>query len=286
MAIKNELCIEKFENLYYFEFGKNFSHIPETHDIWEMVYVDNGRIKAISGEETILLEQGQVIFHAPYEVHAHISDKLVANNMLVVSFISKSPAMDFFKGKAFTLDKSTKKILSLFLNEARNALDHIPDNYEKKEDLTFAPEAIFGEQLLLCYFTEFLITLMREYHNPSSLTSKSKSSNDITTDALGEMVISYMKDNIYSNVSIKDLCEVFLVGKTQLCKIFNETVNQSPIEYYSNLKIKEAKKLLREKNYSITQISEMLGYSSIHTFSRAFKKAAGFSPTAYMHSIL
>ena len=95
-----------------------------------------------------------------------------------------------------------------------------------------------------------------------------------------------MKKNLSSNLTLKNLCEHFIIGKTQLCQIFNQNLGQSPMEYYSSLKIEEAKKLLREKNYSVTQISDMLGYSSVHTFSRAFKQAAGFSPTAYMHSIL
>ena len=58
------------------------------------------------------------------------------------------------------------------------------------------------------------------------------------------------------------------------------------MEYYSILKTKEAKKLIREKTYSISQISEMLGYSSIHIFSRAFKKSVGISPTDYGKSII
>ena len=58
------------------------------------------------------------------------------------------------------------------------------------------------------------------------------------------------------------------------------------MEYYSELKTKEAKKLIREKNYSINQISELLGYSSIHIFSRAFKKATGMAPTEYGKTII
>lgn len=49
--------------------------------------------------------------------------------------------------------------------------------------------------------------------------------------------------------------------------------------------MKEAKKLLRESNYNVTQISELLGYASIHHFSRMFKRAYGVSPTAYQSSI-
>ena len=58
------------------------------------------------------------------------------------------------------------------------------------------------------------------------------------------------------------------------------------MEYYSKLKIKEAKKLIRESTYSVSEISEMLGYSSIHIFSRAFKKKTGMSPTDYSKSII
>ena len=43
-------------------------------------------------------------------------------------------------------------------------------------------------------------------------------------------------------------------------------------------KIKEAKKLLRQEELSIAKISDMLEYSSIHNFSRAFKKLFGVSP--------
>ena len=77
-----------------------------------------------------------------------------------------------------------------------------------------------------------------------------------------------------------------MLGKSQLSKIFKDTTGKSIIEYYNNLKIAESKKLIREEQFSISEISDMLGYSSIHIFSRAFKKAVGFSPTAYKKSIL
>ena len=233
-----------------------------------------------------MLEQGQVIFHEPMEVHAHISDKRVANNMMVVSFSTQSEYMDFFKNKIITLDKPAKTILSLFLKEAKNALGHIPNDYSNKESLNFVPSVFGGEQLLLCYFTEFLIMLIRNGSNSHGNLPPEKSSRDIPANSMSELIVDYMKKNLSSNLTLKSLCEHFIIGKTQLCQIFNQNIGQSPMEYYSNLKIAEAKKLLREKNYSVTQISDMLGYSSVHTFSRAFKQAAGFSPTAYMNSIL
>lgn len=283
--IKHEIEIDGFNSIYYFEFGKEFSHAPEKHNFWEMVYVDGGEIIAITNGIGCTLKQGQVIFHEPMEIHAHISDNRVANNMLVVSFTSDSEIMKYFKSKTFTLDKTSKTLLSLFAEEAKNALGNIPADYEDKSDLNFLPDIFGSTQLLHCYFTEFLIRLVRSGNSMSSNVSSSKKSRDIANNSISELMCDYMKNNIYSNITLKDICSQFLQGKTQICKIFRENTGQSPMEYYINLKIKEAKKLIREKNYSVTEISDMLGYSSIHIFSRAFKKAVGMSPTAYAKRI-
>lgn len=284
--VRQEIEICGFNSIYYFEFGKDFTHTPEKHNFWEMVYVDNGRINAITNGIGCTLEQGQAIFHEPMEIHAHVSDSHVANNMLIISFTTDSEAMKYFKSKTFTLDKTSKTLLSLFLDEAKNALGKVPADYEDKSSLSFLPDAFGSTQLLQCYFTEFLIRLIRSGSALSKTVYSSKKSRDIANSSLSELICEYMKAHIYSSISLKELCAHFLLGKTQLCKIFRESTLQSPMQYYMDLKIKEAKKLLREKNFSVSQISNMLGYSSVHIFSRAFKNATGLSPLSYTKTIL
>ena len=74
-SIKQEIEIAGFNSIYYFEFGKNFSHPPERHNFWEMVYVDSGKINAVTNGVGLTLDEGQVIFHEPMETHAHVSWK-------------------------------------------------------------------------------------------------------------------------------------------------------------------------------------------------------------------
>ncbi len=284
--IKTDIEIKGFNSIYYFEFGKDFSHTPERHDFWEMVYVDNGKINAITNGIGCTLEAGQAIFHEPSELHAHISDNRVVNNMLVISFTTDSEIMKYFKNKTFTLDKTGKTLLSLFLEEAKNALGKVPGDYNDKNNLYFQPDVFGSTQLLQCYFTEFLIRLIRNGKALSNKVLSSEKSRNIANSTISELLCEYMKSNIYSPLTLKEVCSHFHIGKTQVCKIFRESTGQSPMEYYMELKIKQAKQLIREKNHSISQISDMLGYSSIHNFSRAFKKAVGFSPTAYAKSIL
>ena len=282
----DQIEIQAFNSIYYFEFSKDFTHPMERHNFWELVYVDNGCINAISSDAICKLHQGQIIFRKPMEMHAHVSDRQVANNMFVLCFTTESPMMDFFKNKTFTLDKTGKTLLSLFMQEAKNALGKIPDNYKNKTPLRFSGDVFGAVQLLKCYLVEFLIHLIRNGDTLGHNVVVNKDSRTNANTSIAELMVEYMKSNLYAQINLNDLCEYFLMGKTQLCKIFKENTGESPMEYYNRLKIKEAKKLLREKNYSVTQISDMLRYSSVHNFSRAFKNMVGLSPVSYTNSIL
>ena len=57
------------------------------------------------------------------------------------------------------------------------------------------------------------------------------------------------------------------------------------MQYFTSLKIEEAKKLISFDKYTFTEIAYKLGYSSLHYFSRQFKKATDMSLTEYARSI-
>lgn len=280
-----EIEIEGFNSIYYFEFDKNFSHLPEKHNFWELVYVDNGDITAITDGTAQTLTQGQVIFHTPNEIHAHISNKIVPNNMLVIAFTSKSAALNFFDKKVFTLEKNTKTLLKLFMSEATHALKKIPDNYNNKNPLDFFNSPSDSLQLLECYLIEFLIMLKRSNENLISELVYNENSRAIAQNSLLDLIVHYMEENVHLTLSLNELCSQFLICKTQLCYLFSKNLGMSPISYFNFLKINEAKKLLKKDENSISYIADKLGYINIHSFSRAFKNQIGFSPSEYRKSI-
>ncbi len=283
--IKKEIEIKGFNSIYYFEFCKDFSHPPERHDFWEIVYIDSGEINAVTDGIGRTLSQGEVIFHKPMELHAHISNRVVPNSMLVVSFTCDSKEMEFFDKKIFSLGKTPKTLLTLFINEAKNALGTIPNEYADKRSLDFSGAPFGSLQLLECYLTEFLLTLKRGSEDSVSRVIRTEYSRSLGQSSIVELIIEYMNEEIYGNVTLADICSNFYMGKTQLCALFSEHCGVGPIEYYSKLKVSKAKKLLLE-GMSVSKVSDMLGYSTIHNFSRAFKKAVGVSPTDYRKKIL
>jgi len=253
-----------------------------------MIYIDSGEINAVTEGHGRRLTQGQILFNKPMELHAHISNRKVPNNMLVISFTTKSEAMSFFDQKVFTLDtadKTQRTLLNLFMNEARVALGGLPNDYHNKNPLNFENAPFGSTQLLECYLTEFLISLKRGSEKSALKMKRTEVSRELGQSSTVEMIVNYLEENIYGSLKLSDISAKFFVGKTQLCKMFDDYLGEGPIEYYLRLKMTEAKKLLREGKLSVSKISDMLGYSSIHNFSRAFKKYAGVPPTDYKKKI-
>ena len=205
--------------------------------------------------------------------------------MLVVSFTTHSRAMDFFDKKIFTLGKTEKTLLSLFIREAREALGKIPDEYSNKNPLDFSSAAPSSFQLLECYLTELLLVLLRSGDESGTKIKNGENSRALAQSSITELIVAYLEENIYSEISLGDICTRFFIGKTQLCQLFTEHIGKSPMEYFHALKTAEAKKLLRQSELSVSDISDRLCYSTIHNFSRAFKKSVGISPSEYRKKI-
>ena len=108
---------------------------------------------------------------------------------------------------------------------------------------------------------------------------------ELAQSSMMELILNYMKENIGRDLTYHDICRQFLMGKSRLYQLFEEQVGQSPMDHFATLKMNEAKRLLREGALTVSQISDRLAFSSIHNFSRAFKKRVGLSPTAYRKKI-
>lgn len=98
-------------------------------------------------------------------------------------------------------------------------------------------------------------------------------------------VLAYLENHLYEHISIEDICRDNLIGRSQLQKLFRERSDSGVINYFSNMKIDMAKQLIRERHLNFSQIAERLGYTSVHYFSRQFKKLTGMSPSEYASSI-
>ena len=59
----------------------------------------------------------------------------------------------------------------------------------------------------------------------------------------------------------------------------------SPISYFISLKLDEAKNMITDTDLNFTEISESLGFATVHYFSRLFKNKTGLTPSQYAKSV-
>lgn len=280
---KRPIIVDGLVTVHYFEYSSHYAFGGESHDFWEFLYVDKGEVCVGAQEETHTLKKGQIIFHKPGEFHTVQANGVVAPNLVVVSFVCKSEAMAFFENRIFTVSDDERKLLGQIVHEAENAFS-TPLSDPETTELTRNNDSPFGaEQIIVAALERILIEIIRRGEgSPSRPTSviREKYQSDFLT-----RVSNYLEDNISKRLTLQDICHDNLVGRSYLQKIFREKTGGGAMEYFGLLKIDAAKRMIREGTHNFTEISVMLGYNSIHYFSRHFKKATGMTPSEYAQSV-
>ena len=96
-----------------------------------------------------------------------------------------------------------------------------------------------------------------------------------------ESVRGYLDEHFQERVLLDDLAEQFFVNKYYLTRIFKEQYGVSISSYLQNLRISQAKKMLRFTDMSLEQIGAECGLATGYYFSRVFKAVEGMAPSEY-----
>ena len=99
IILKQEINITNIYSIHYFEYSRDFVFEGESHNFWELLFVDSGVIEVTADEKKFPLESGEIVFHKPNEFHALRSNGKSAPNLIVVSFDCTAPCMSFFENK-------------------------------------------------------------------------------------------------------------------------------------------------------------------------------------------
>ena len=291
VKLHNSITVGKIFSIHYFEYMSNFKFSGEAHNFWEFVYIDKGEAGITHNKSYTVLHKGELFFHKPNEFHSVRATGTIAPNLIVISFECNDKAMNFFNNRRMKIDETAQTLLANIIIEAKRCFNFRLDdpylqNMPKKEQEDFTG----SEQLIRLYLEQFLIFLTRHQLSmtPSDTVSDSRAikATKIRNDMeIFRRVIEYMEVNLSEKLTIQKICRDNLVSRSQLQKLIMQQTGMGIIEYFSHLKIRAAKEMIRTQKMNFTQISDTLGYSSIHYFSRQFKKITGMTPSDYTSSI-
>jgi len=87
-----------------------------------------------------------------------------------------------------------------------------------------------------------------------------------------------------SEYTIDSLCRDIGMSRTVFYNRLKNLINIAPNDYLRILRLERAAELLLGKQYSVNEVSEMVGYNDVKYFSSLFRKKYGCLPTQYMHN--
>lgn len=283
-TLQRPLHVDRIVTVHYFEYSSNYAFVGEQHDFWEFVYVDKGEIEVCADQRELVLKKGELLFHKPGEFHSLRANGVVAPNLVIASFFCDSPAMEFFNQRLVTVGDKERALLARMVEEADDAFstpldDPLLQQLERSPSAAFAAEQMVGINLEC-----LLIELLRRGDSAAAFKPSSLIREKSQTEFINK-VCAYLEANINRRLTLSDICRDNLVGRSYLQKIFREKTGGGAMEYFGTLKIKKAKEMIREGSHNFTEIASLLGYNSIHYFSRHFKKVTGMTPSEYASSV-
>lgn len=263
--ISSSLYISEIYTKFYQEKGTNYNFSGEKHSYWELTYVDKGELLTTIDRVSYHLKQGDLIFYAPMQFHTQSTFEKISSSYLTINFKMNFNHADLLCNKIFSLKRDSYFIVTKLIEELSN------DN-------------LYSNDLSLCYLKQLIIQMLRldnsHFHSKPTTHMQQTYENELLND-----ILLYIDDNIYEKISVSTLCEHFCISTSMLHSLFRKNMNNTAKNYINELKLSKSKELIRNSTHTLSEISEMLGFSSIHYFSKKFKSYFNISPTEYSKSI-
>ncbi len=229
----------------------------------EIMKIIKGSVEVHVDTKVYTLNEGELIFCAPYTVHEVISED---ENAILRGFTFDAEllkeAVDFTTARDshILFSGSHPKVceISQIFDELHRVYKAMPQ--------TFRLRITAGLLILTSVLTESNFLLHSGENEKKLLTTP---------------VIKYIRENYMQPLSVSELASLVNLCNDSFIRIFKKEQGQTPCSYIVNLRITEALKLLSENKYSVSEIASLIGFTSASFFSKTFKEKLGVSPIKY-----
>ena len=271
-------------NASYYDLPEGFSYQEEAHNFWELSYVDRGCIVERQNGENYLVKAGEMLLCKPNVPHSCQLWQGGNASVVDIEFFLEGDIPESFESRILILSEEEKRCMEVIVREAAQTYRNFEGMPPATADLDKLDSAPYGSEQILCNRLEELLIYAcrndRTVHKSSRLLSPNPQGGK-----LSEWVQSYIQTHFSEKLTLEQLAQVHNVSVTQLKRVFGVEVGSGVMAYLAAVRIREAKRMIREGHHSISQIAEAVGFSGIHYFSTAFKKHTGMTPTEYARSI-
>lgn len=275
--ITNLVDIKELMAIEYLDFAGKYAHYSESHNFWELCFVENGKLNVRIGTRHFTARKNQIFFVAPDSDHSYEAPPPKNScKAFVVCFECQSQVLQILEKSCIDLREDQISLLRCIIAEAKNTFRM---NDRDLLEIVEHPN-LGGGQMIVLHLEHLLVDILREIaqSNTSGVIFLEKENFHA---GLVKGVLEYFQEHIREKISLDDVCRKMNYSRSFLCKIFKQQTGESLLTCFNRMKIEEAKKLLLETDLPAAKISDLLGFTDAKYFNTLFKKFAGKPPVIF-----
>ena len=255
----------KLLNVSSAKYGGDWHSVPHTHNHMELFYIVGGRGQFLIQDQLYPVNANNLVIINPNVPHTEVSLNAQPLEYIVLGIEGVELASsEHSNGRFSMLDHFESVEISGCL---RNILREMEQKSTGYEDICQA------------YMEILLIRLMR-----STALSVPMQPQQISANRQCAAVKRYIDQHFKETLTLDQLAEEAHMNKFYLSHAFKQEFGVSPINYLISCRIEESKYLLAETDLSISQIAQLLNFSSPSYFSQVFRRTQGVSPVEFRQS--
>ncbi len=245
---------------------RNFTGSLHTHnpDIFEIIYVDYGRLTLTVEGVEIIANPGECMFIPPEVEHFLCGKDGVSFDYLNIMFKGKVPAS--LLGRSLPVNQRCLQLMECLKQESM-------------QGMPYYREIVFG------ILTELIARFLRqvEFSVPRKLP-ESHTHHRYQSEIVNR-AISFIADRYSKPLSLKDLSKALGISESHLRAIIKKGTGENFSTILHKQRVAAAKHLLSEGTFSVENISNAVGYPYTSFFFKIFKRMTGMTPKAYSQSL-
>lgn len=242
-----------------------------THLNWfELTCVTDGEGEIYGGDTCVAVKKGDIFLSFPCEAHTIYSS---AENPLAFDYFA-------FSVQDSNYNESLERIMAVYSPAEKRVFK----SYRIRDLLDGSISGVldggeFQADYLMSSFSLIVIELIRIFKVKNGVAIIGGNIDE--PEKLCKMLRHYIDTHLFSIGSLSELASLCGYNYSYLSFLFKKITGVTISDYYKAKRFESAKLMINENKLKISEISNLLGYSSVYAFSKAFKDEFGVSPKNY-----
>ena len=240
---------------------KGYYFMPHWHEHIELHYILEGKTKIKLNQNEIIAQKGNLVIANSNELHAGYCDGDPVKALVVI-----------FELGALSKEAADKNIILQSLVEKDEKIDGMMKQIWEENEAKALGYRLLCKGILLQLITHLIRNYTKIMLSDYESLRRMKQLERLNT------VIYYIEGHYTEQISNKELADLIHLSEDRFNHLFKESMSMAPLQYINEMRLKKAKCLLKQNEFTVSEVAMAVGFRDYNHFGRMFRKLYGCSP--------